>query len=229
MSEELPPLPESLAALRDAGTPAPPPGFEDRVAGRLADAFAQAAAMTPPAVPPTSSPFALAAGAAGLLTVGVALGVVLDRTVLRPPPPPVVDAGVALAPPRALPEPLPAPAPLAPPPIAAPEPTPAPQPAPPKVTTSTVDAGTPRPGARDLSLSAERALLEVARAALAKGETAAALDALTQHERDFANGRLVEEREALMIRALLTAGRDAEAQARTARFKERFPESLLLP
>ena len=82
---------------------------------------------------------------------------------------------------------------------------------------------------RDVSLSAERALLEVARAAMAKGDLPATFTALEKHERDFAKGRLAEEREALFIQALHAAGRETEAASRTERFNKQFPDSLLAP
>jgi MFS-type transporter involved in bile tolerance (Atg22 family) len=72
-------------------------------------------------------------------------------------------------------------------------------------------------------------LIEVARAAMAKGELTATFTALGKHERDFANGRLAEEREALFIQALHAAGREVEAAARTERFNKQFPDSLLQP
>ncbi len=47
--------------------------------------------------------------------------------------------------------------------------------------------------------------------------------------RDFQRGTLSEEREALAVRALAQAGRRDEAATRAARFKVRYPRSLLLP
>lgn len=209
MSDELPPLPEDLAFLRDVTPPAPPPGFEDAVAAKLATSWAVGA------VAKGLSLAKLISGAALVLT-GVGLGVVLDRTVF-PPEPKQIEVRVEV-----------------------PVVTPAP---PPVVVVQqqpmvVIDAGpvelkrapaTKPEGARDLSLSTERALLEVARTALAKGDLPAAFAALEQHERDFARGRLEEEREALLIKTLHTAGREEEATARTARFQQRFPDSLLMP
>jgi hypothetical protein len=79
------------------------------------------------------------------------------------------------------------------------------------------------------TLAAQRALLDTARAALGRGNSAAALDALDAHQREFPNSVLSEEREALAIKALAGAGRRAEAEARGARFRSRYPNSILRP
>ena len=49
---------------------------------------------------------------------------------------------------------------------------------------------------------------------------------IEQHERRFPSGRLVQEREMLAIQALRRLGRTEEANARSARFRERFPASI---
>src|SRR5262249_46233092 len=82
---------------------------------------------------------------------------------------------------------------------------------------------------RDTDLAAERAVIERARSALARGDGQGALVPIAQHERGFARGQLVEEREALAVEALVTAGRVQEAAERAARFRKAFPNSLLLP
>src|SRR5262249_1082268 len=79
------------------------------------------------------------------------------------------------------------------------------------------------------SLAAERALLDVARSALASGEPARALEAALRHERTYPNGLLVEEREALAVKALVALGRNDAARARGARFVKRFPNGLMRP
>jgi hypothetical protein len=79
------------------------------------------------------------------------------------------------------------------------------------------------------SLAAERALLDVARTALANGDPDRALQATLRHERSYPSGALVEEREAIAIKALVAAGRKDEARARGARFLERFPSGLMRP
>jgi hypothetical protein len=82
---------------------------------------------------------------------------------------------------------------------------------------------------RDTDLAAERLVIERARSALARGDGQGALVPIAQHERDFARGQLVEEREALAVQALVIAGRVPEATARAARFRKAYPSSLLLP
>jgi hypothetical protein len=93
----------------------------------------------------------------------------------------------------------------------------------------------PRPSAaptlseRDADLAAERAQIEMARTALTRGQTAAALEALQAHASQFPRGRLAEERDALWVQALAQAGRRGEAATRVERFRETYPQSLLLP
>lgn len=84
-------------------------------------------------------------------------------------------------------------------------------------------------GGRDTDLSAERALVERARSALARGDAAGALAAVERHEREFSRGQLVEEREVLAVQALAASGRAQEAAERGARFRKAYPTSLLLP
>lgn len=79
------------------------------------------------------------------------------------------------------------------------------------------------------TLAEEQALVDRARAALARGRPKDALAAVTEHERRFGRGRLSEEREILAIQALVGDGRTAEARARAARFRTTFPKSLFLP
>jgi hypothetical protein len=79
------------------------------------------------------------------------------------------------------------------------------------------------------SLGEQQALLDVARKALAQGESRAVLETLSAHSRRYPNSDLVEEREALAIKALVAAGQYAAARERGARFQQRFPSSLLAP
>ncbi len=78
-------------------------------------------------------------------------------------------------------------------------------------------------------LARERVLLDTARAALEQGDPTATLAAVNAHEKQYPRGLLVQEREAMAIRALLLLRRNAEARARAERFKDRFPDSLILP
>jgi hypothetical protein len=85
------------------------------------------------------------------------------------------------------------------------------------------------PSGRDTDLAAERAVLEVARTALARGDHDAALAALAGYTRKFPQGRLREERDSLQVHALAAAGRKDEARAEADRFRARTPDSMLLP
>lgn len=78
-------------------------------------------------------------------------------------------------------------------------------------------------------LAGERALLDVARTALANGDNVRALAAVARHESAYPSGLLVEEREAMAVKALVAAGRNDEARARGARYAKRFPSGLMRP
>ena len=78
-------------------------------------------------------------------------------------------------------------------------------------------------------LTRERELLDVARAALARGRPEDALAAGERHARQWPHGDLVEEREVVMIQALVAAGRKSDAALRAAQFRATFPKSVLLP
>jgi hypothetical protein len=82
---------------------------------------------------------------------------------------------------------------------------------------------------RDGDLAEQRWLLERARTALSRGDGAAALDSLDEHQRRFPEGQLTEEREVLEIQASLTLGHASEARLRATEFERRHPGSLLLP
>lgn len=77
-------------------------------------------------------------------------------------------------------------------------------------------------------VSEEQALIDTARAALARGRAADALTATNEHAKRFPRGRLVEEREALAIQALALSGDRTEATARASRFKRSFPNSIFV-
>jgi hypothetical protein len=96
----------------------------------------------------------------------------------------------------------------------------------PTVARSTKAPSEPVPSAR--GLAAERALLDVARSALARGEASAALDAAERHRREYADGALVEEREAIAIKALVALGRKDEAAQRLAQLERTHPNSIVL-
>ena len=85
-----------------------------------------------------------------------------------------------------------------------------------------------RPRPVDLLDSAgQRVLIDSANVALARGNFAAALDAVHRLDRGAPSGRLDPARETIRIRALFGMGRTGDAQRRTAAFKARNPNSLL--
>jgi hypothetical protein len=132
---------------------------------------------------------------------------------------------VAVAPPVATPTPAPAPAPA---PADAPVPAPA---APPAARADGVGRRSERAARgdareRDRSLAAERALIEQARTALAREQSATALAVLERHARDFPQGELEEERESLQVQALVRLERYDQARKIAARFHRRFPRSI---
>jgi hypothetical protein len=94
------------------------------------------------------------------------------------------------------------------------------------VTSALVSSAAGREGS---DLAAERALLDSARSDAAHGEPAQVLEQVARHQRQFPHGHLIEEREALAIRALLALGRSDEAKARAAAFRAAYPHSFLTP
>ncbi|MEN0067298.1 MAG: hypothetical protein AAGA48_34525 [Myxococcota bacterium] len=101
---------------------------------------------------------------------------------------------------------------------------PPPLPAPPPVRPSPEPVA-PAPAGR----TRERALIERARVSLNRNDPQEALVTLMGHAREFPAGKLVEERERLMIQAFDAAGRSDEARERAASFVRRFPNSVHLP
>jgi hypothetical protein len=116
-------------------------------------------------------------------------------------------------------------------PVASAVPPPAPEPAPSAAPSAPValPPAPAVPSSTSTSLSAERALIDSARAALTSGDAAAALALLDSHARRFPRPQLTEEREALRIQSLVTLGRYDEARATAARFRASSPGSLFMP
>ncbi len=83
--------------------------------------------------------------------------------------------------------------------------------------------------ARTDAARAELRLLRLARAAVARQDFASALTLVTEHAHRFKDGRMIEEREALRVRALAGLGRTDEARRAAQHFESRFPRSVLLP
>lgn len=159
----------------------------------------------------------------GVFALGVATGVVGTRLVT----PSSNELPAALPPPSAQ-----ARAPATPEPLSnqAPEATPIPSYASPSLLPTTRIAAAPSASASPArQLADEQAILDIARAALNRGEWEAALGAVDRHERRYPGGLLAEEREVLAIEALVLAGHADEGRARAGRFEKRYPRSVLLP
>ena len=86
-----------------------------------------------------------------------------------------------------------------------------------------------RPLTPQESYAAELDLLQRAQAAYAGRSFSRALALVVEHGRQFPNGRLAEEREALRVKSLAASGRADEAHSAAATFADRFPRSVLLP
>ena len=93
------------------------------------------------------------------------------------------------------------------------------------------EANAPRP--RDPSkakgLAAEMRLLDAANAAALAKDHTTALRLVREHEQQFPNGQLVQQRERIFTTILVETGNHAEAQQRVRSFRARFPNGLLLP
>jgi hypothetical protein len=84
-------------------------------------------------------------------------------------------------------------------------------------------------GAPDVQHASERQLIDAARVALNRGRSHDALVFLMGHERRFPEGSFVEERELLVIEALVAQNRVAQASRRGKAFLARFPRSTHAP
>ncbi|MHB8878522.1 MAG: hypothetical protein ACYC8T_32900 [Myxococcaceae bacterium] len=233
--DDLSSLPPGLRALIEKGRARaePPAAVRERLRERL-----EATLQTPLHAASLGLPGGKSAGVLRLVPRGLvrsmtifllggAAGAGIHAASQKAPEPPVAVVSQAPAP-----SPEPAPEPARPPEAeparraaggsaSAPLTRPTPRPPPP------APAAEPREE-RDTELARERALLELARTALGRGQSAAALEAAEKHERGFPQGQLGEEREVIRVQALITAGRLDEARARAARFRREFPESMLL-
>ncbi len=222
-------FPELLQVLRDDLAPAPPE-VRERVAARLADGLWGLSAVTQllPTQAPTTplSPFqSWLRSRAFAVAVSLPAGAVLGASAhawLAPVATPRVE--------------LQRPASSATVPASSVEPPPGAPPVENGVVapTSVPLARLPVPDAPALSnapgvagLDGELLLLEQARTSLSEGDVASTLARLRQHHARYPGSSLEQEREALMIKVLVAAGRHDEARTRAARFLKRFPSSLL--
>lgn len=157
---------------------------------------------------------------AGLVAVvafggGVAVGEVHRSISDREPPSAVSSVPVAQMPPAPPPVPTIRPGDLPSAELSA---------APAVISSTAAPAPTARPAPGDPN--EERALVDTARTALARGRSGDALSATEEHARRFPRAQLAEEREALAVQALALAGDRAGALARAARFRRAYPNSI---
>lgn len=233
MSTDLPPElePDALAAVRDARRIVEPPSdVRARMRSRLlaslpprpdgggGDDGGGSPGERAPAAPPSPMPKVPLWTVAAALAVGLSGGLLYPRA-------PEVRVVTVVAQPSAIAS------------IAAPiTPSAAPSSTLPSIALSDLPTAAPstappagsyaNPGA---ALEAERAMLDVARTALGRGDGVHALGACDDHARKFPRGVLGEEREAIAVQALLLAHRSDEAQARAERFRKSYPRSIFLP
>lgn len=81
---------------------------------------------------------------------------------------------------------------------------------------------------RDIAAE-ERKALDAARRSLLEGKPEACLQKLQEHLRAFPSGQLVEEREAMMVNALVGTGAYDAARKKGESFRRTYPRSLLAP
>jgi len=248
MSDASDPLRESLREFLDAekSRPDPPPEARQRTLSRLSTTLGLAAGLgndlgsSVPAKPSPSPPVttgqslshAIARGSyRGWATflVGAAVGATAYGTVGRlrqapkSPSPPPSPPGLAPPSTAAVPvEPMPVPEPHL-----AVEIAPRPRDLAPSNGRGAGDSVVGR--SRDVGLAGERNLIEIARTALARGRIDGALVTLRRHARQYPKGQLGEERDGLLIQALVAKGDHAQARERALRFRRQHPASLFLP
>lgn len=199
-----------------------PPALPDDVRARLLSRANAAVLEGPPALQPAAArglfgkPLVLGAAAA---VVAAAIVAAVAWRAEPVPNGPVTTASV----PSALPSAVPAPT-LAPSAVVTP-------PAPSAISTfEELPTAKARSSAssREANGLDEIQLLARARKDDARRDYASVLSALSEHERSFPAGRLSEEREVLRVKALVGLGRTEEARRAAAKFRRRFPRSVLL-
>ncbi len=99
----------------------------------------------------------------------------------------------------------------------------APEPPPPAPRTETRPSAGPASASQ---LAAERRLLDAAHLALTQGDPAAAERKLDAHRARFPHGLLAEERDAMVVQALVKEGRYDAARAQAIAFERRSANSL---
>ena len=233
--DSLPPEMEELLAA-ERRRPGPSVELRNQLWSGVSKGLGGAVAASAAAKVATAKLVMVAVVAFGL---GTGVGVIADRR-LSAVPGPVPTA--VLPPPTPVEAAPPLPPPIAPTSVSTPPPArPLEQRQPPRVATPrpvvvppapATSAPAPEPGppnAHDAELAAERAQLERARTALARGRPSEAYQATLEYDLAYPSGQLAEEGQVLEIEALMALGRGDEARSLAARFRSRFPNSLLLP
>jgi hypothetical protein len=214
MTRERPPLSPEVSELLDHEREIPPLPATVRARAIARARAALVAGVGRRATPIPAPRRRWAAVAAGICILGGAVGAAAYQIRARltsPPAPQIthlpapVQAVISPPPARVIDEAI----------ADAPEEAPAP---PARATLSKADAA-----------RAELRLLRQARAAVARGDYAAALTPIAEHAHRFKDGRLAEEREALRVKSLAGLGRTDEARRAAKAFRARFPRSVLLP
>lgn len=140
-----------------------------------------------------------------------------EREAEMPSPSPVGTTAASMPAPATEPTPV-----ESKPPSAASSRAPAPSPRSPAPTAEPAPIEPPSPG-----LEEEVAVLDRATAALREGDAAHALQWLTEHERQFPTGRLVDVRKATRVRALCRLSRAAQAETEAAALRREHPRSTI--
>ncbi|MDH5676361.1 MAG: hypothetical protein OEZ06_29855 [Myxococcales bacterium] len=174
-----------------------------------------------------------------LVGAGVALGYLALQAEPAPPPSrPASPVPSMAAPAPQSPPPVETPRPtVAPTPTIAPVPTTAPEPRrlqrrlrsePPPAESGHAESAPPEPAAPSFNPEAELELMTRAQR-LARSQPAAALEVLSQHERDYPSGLLAQERDALRIDSLTLLGRRQQARRLARDFVTHYPSSPQRP
>jgi hypothetical protein len=231
------PLPEKLERLFAAERsrpPLPPPAIDrgwDQLSKRLPMLNE---------VPGSTTPLGSVAsmGRVAWLLTGLGVGVlVVAGTLVMKPQRSRIPESAATPVPGPTREPAAIPTVVAPPPSAGssavgPVPSPLDPPIPraqhpPKRLPLTPEPSRPRSQPTGPGLSEERALVERARDALARGDGATALRTTEEYRSTFPSGELSEEAEFLQIASLARLGRSQDAARATEAFRKRYPNSPL--
>ncbi|MFO0603572.1 MAG: hypothetical protein U0324_10385 [Polyangiales bacterium] len=218
MSDDLPPLPPEARALFDAAREAPPPPDAARAA--VYERVLRTVAAPGPGNPPAAAAPASSLAVKSVAAVGAALAVAAGVTV-------ALWSGTRVPAPRTVPAAAPRVAPASPaPPVA---------PAAPRealhdtdASAAPADAASPRPHARapEDDLAAEVALVDEARATLARGDAAGAQRVVRRY-RHLSHRRLDAEMDVLEVRAAVLGHDPAGAGRLAERFHRRHPGSVL--